>query len=140
VLRVLLDTNQLVSSLLSARGLQRGLIDAWRNRDFVLVLAPGQVEEVGEVLSRPKIARRYAIPAADREAFLDLLRNEGIPLPSAARPRVCRDPDDDILRGCAAAGRADYLVTGDEDLLSVRTFQGVAVVSARIFLSLLTSL
>ena len=140
MLRVLLDTNQLVSSLLSSRGLQKGLIDAWRNRDFVLVLAPGQVEEVGEVLSRPKIAKKYAIPAADREEFLDLLRSEGIPLPSAARPGVCRDPDDDILLGCAAAGGADYLVTGDEDLLSVRTFKDVTVVSARIFLSVLRSL
>jgi putative PIN family toxin of toxin-antitoxin system len=140
VVRVLLDTNQLVSSLLSSRGLQSGLIDAWRRRDFVLVLAPAQIEEVEEVLSRPKIARKYAIPAADREAFLELLRTEAVPLASAARPNVCRDPDDDFLLGCAAAGGADYLVTGDEDLLTIRTFRGVAVVSARIFLSMLPSL
>lgn len=137
MVRVLLDTNQLVSSLLSSRGLQRGLIDAWRRRDFILMLAPGQVEEVGEVLSRPKIARKYAIPASDRHEFLELLRAEGIPLPSAPRPHLCRDPDDDVLLGCASAGNVDYLVTGDEDLLSVKAFRGIAVVSARDFISLL---
>jgi predicted nucleic acid-binding protein len=50
VLKALPDTNQLVSSLLSTRGLQRQLIDAWRGRAFLLMLVPGQVEEVAEVL------------------------------------------------------------------------------------------
>jgi hypothetical protein len=44
-------------------------------------MVPGQVEEVAEVLSRPKIARKYRILAADRQALLQLLRNEAILLP-----------------------------------------------------------
>jgi putative PIN family toxin of toxin-antitoxin system len=136
VVRVLLDTNQLVSSLLSARGLQRGLIDAWRRRDFILMLAPGQIEEVGEVLSRPKIAKKYAISAEDREMFLNLLRSDAIPLPSMPRPHICRDPDDDFLLGCAAAGGVDYLISGDQDLLSLGSFQGVVLLTAREYLSL----
>jgi hypothetical protein len=55
--------------------------DAWRQRAFVLGMVPGQVEEVAEVLSRPKIAREYRILAADRQALLQLLRNEAILLP-----------------------------------------------------------
>jgi len=45
VLSALLDTNQLVSSLLSAHGLQSQLVDAWRRRAFVLFLAPGQIDD-----------------------------------------------------------------------------------------------
>ena len=59
MVKALLDTNQLVSSLLNARGLQRQLVDAWRRRAFMLLMGPGQVEEVGEVLARPKIAKKY---------------------------------------------------------------------------------
>ncbi len=139
MLKALPDTNQLVSSLLSARGLQRQLIDAWRNRAFVLLLAPGQIEEVGEVLSRPKIASKYRIVPGDRQAFLELLSAEALLLPHGQAPGVCRDPDDDYLLGCAAAGGADYLVTGDDDLLTVRQFRDVVIVDARAFLAVLSA-
>lgn len=131
MLKVVLDTNQLVSSLLSTRGLQRQLIDAWRQRAFLLLLVPGQIDEVAEILSRPKIKKRYRIDPRDREAFLQLLRLDTVLLPHMTAPGVCRDPDDDYLLGCAAAGRADYLVTGDEDLLSIGRYRDVAILSAR---------
>lgn len=138
MLKVVLDTNQLVSSLLSAHGLQRRLIDAWRQREFLLCLVPRQIDEVREVLSRPKIARKYRIDPKDRDAFLQLLRLDAILLPQARPAGVCRDPEDDDLVACAAAGGADYLVTGDEDLLAVARHQGVAILSARDFLATLT--
>jgi putative PIN family toxin of toxin-antitoxin system len=139
VLRVLLDTNQLISSLVSTRGPQRELVDAWRRRAFLLLLTAEQLEEVREVLGRPKIARKYRISPADRQAFLDLLRAEVILLPDEPAPGVCRDPDDDHLLGCAAAGGVEYLVTGDRDLLSVRRFRETSIVDARAFLGLLST-
>jgi len=120
VLKALLDTNQLVSSLLAPEGLQQRLVDAWRARAFVLLMVPGQVEEVGEVLVRPKIERKYRLTPGDRHALLELLRAEAVLLANEPAPGVCRDPDDDYLLGCAASGGADYLVTGDDDLLTVR--------------------
>jgi len=137
VLKVVLDTNQLVSSLLSTRGLQRQLIDAWRQRAFLLLLVPGQIDELAEILSRPKIKKRYRIDPRDREAFLQLLRLDTVLLPHMTAPGVCRDPDDDYLLGCAAAGRADYLVTGDEDLLSIGRYRDVTILSARDFLAII---
>jgi len=137
VLKVVLDTNQLVSSLLSTRGLQRQLIDAWRQRAFLLLLVPGQIDELAEILSRPKIKKRYRIDPRDREAFLQLFRLDTVLLPHMTAPGVCRDPDDDYLLGCAAAGRADYLVTGDEDLLSIGRYRDVTILSARDFLAII---
>ena len=137
MLKVVLDTNQLVSSLLSTRGLQRQLIDAWRQRAFLLLLVPGQIDELAEILSRPKIKKRYRIDPRDREAFLQLLRLDTVLLPHMTAPGVCRDPDDDYLLGCAAAGRADYLVTGDEDLLSIGRYRDVTILSARDFLAII---
>jgi putative PIN family toxin of toxin-antitoxin system len=134
-----LDVNQLVSSLLSTRGLQRQLIDAWRQRAFLLLLAPGQIDEVAEILARPKIRKKYRILPEDREAFQQLLRADALLLPLAAAPKVCRDPDDDYLLGCAAAGNANYLVTGDQDLLVIGSYRGVAIVTAREFLALLST-
>lgn len=137
MLRVVLDTNQLVSSLLTARGLQRRLVDEWRKRSFLLLVGPEQIEELGEVLGRPKIARKYRVSAADRSGLIELLRSEAILLPGSKAPGVCRDPDDDRLLGSAAAGGADYLVTGDEDLLSVGRFGAVEILDARSFFAVL---
>ncbi|MGH3373009.1 MAG: putative toxin-antitoxin system toxin component, PIN family [Nocardioidaceae bacterium] len=139
MLKVLLDTNQLVSSLLSTRGPQRQLIDAWRQRAFALLTTPGQLEEVAEVLNRPKIARKYFLSPADQGAFIELLRTEAIRLTDERAPGICRDPDDDSLLGCAAAGGVDYLVTGDADLLSVGRYRAVSIVDARHFLGLLSA-
>ena len=136
--RALVDTNQLVSSLLSAHGHQGQLVDAWRRRAFVLLLAPGQIDEVTDVLARPKIAKKYRVSEGDRRAFIDLLRAEAILAPHELRPGVCRDPDDDYLLGCAAAAEAEYLVSGNADLLVIGHYQGVTIVEARHFLSLLS--
>ncbi len=139
VLRVLLDTNQLVSSLLSTEGLQARLVDGWRRRDFILCLAPKQLEEITDVLARPKIAKKYRISSEERHALLELLRTDAILLPEAPAPGVCRDPVDDAILGCAAAGSVDHLVTGDGDLLELCRYQGVTIVTAREFLTVMAS-
>ena len=102
-------------------------------------MGPGQVEELGEVLARPKIARKYRVTAGERFALLDLLRSESVAAPHAPLPGVSRDPDDDYLLGCAEAGGADYLVTGDDDLLSVGRYRAVVIVDARTFLGVLST-
>lgn len=53
-------------------------------------------------------------------------------------PGVCRDPDDDHLLASAEAGRADYLVTGDEDLLAIGHYRNLTIISAREFLTILS--
>ncbi len=90
-----------------------------------------------EVLGRPKISRKYRIAPADQQAFVELLRSEAVLLPDEPTPGVCRDPDDDHLLGCAAAGAVEYLVTGDADLLSIGQFRGTSILAARAFLELL---
>jgi uncharacterized protein len=137
VLKVLLDTNQLVSSLLSTQGIQGRIVDEWRRRAFQLFVVPGQVDEVAEVLSRPKIATKYSVAASDRQALLALIHIEAVVLPDAPPPGVCRDPDDHLL-GCAAARQLDYIVTGDNALIDVGEYQGVAIVDGRQFLDLLS--
>ena len=57
----------------------------------------------------------------------------------SSRCQACRDPDDDYLLGCAAAGGMEYLVTGDDDLPSVGQYREVAIVDARHFLAVLAA-
>ncbi len=87
-------------------------------------------------LDRPEIAEKYRITPADRDTFLHLLDHDAIPLPHHAAAGVCRDPDDYYLLGCAAHARIEYLVTGDDDLLKLKRFEIVVILTARDFLTI----
>jgi putative PIN family toxin of toxin-antitoxin system len=69
---------------------------------------------------------------------LVLLRRRSVLVSPTIRLAQSRDPADDKFLECAVAGAADYLVTGDEDLLAVGRYQGLAIVTAREFLAILS--
>jgi putative PIN family toxin of toxin-antitoxin system len=117
VARVVLDPGVIVSGLLHPDGPPGRLLDAWVDGEFDLVVSPHLIEELAEVLSRPKLASRL-----DGAAVSDVLRllPEAATMASDGPPApVCRDPDDDYLVALALA-TGSLLVSGDKDLLAVQ--------------------
>ena len=118
--RAVLDTNVLVSALISPGGPSAALLLELRAGAFELVVSPLLLSELREVLGRPKF-RRYATEA-EAAAYADLIRHEATvlddPAPSA-RP-FSADPDDEYLVDLARAAAADALVSGDAHLLVLR--------------------
>lgn len=116
-MRAVLDTNVLVSSLLSTRGAPSRLLVAWLEGAFELIVSPILVAEVGKVAGYPKIARRIDARAA--QDFLELLSRATL-VDDALRPPPVRaaDPADDYLIGLAAEQTA-VLVSGDRHLLQL---------------------
>jgi len=129
--RVVLDTNQIVSGLLARHGAQAELLDAWRDRRFLLLTSHFLLSEVEEVLSRPVLRQKYHLQKEQIERFLTLLRMDSLQVPGGVRLQVCRDPDDDLILGCAVEGQADFLVTGDQDLLVLREYRSIRILTAR---------
>ena len=83
------------------------------------------------------VTRRHKIGPATRvalEAYVDLCE---FVKPEPLDERVCRDEDDDVVLATALAGKADVIVTGDEDLLVLKKFRGIEILSPRQFLKLL---
>jgi len=118
--RAVLDTNVLVSALISPGGGSARLLLELRSGAFELVVSPLLLAELGEVLRRDRF-RRYVLEA-EADAYVGLIRSEGIlhpdPEPSA-RP-LSADPDDEYLIDLARDALADALVTGDAHLLELR--------------------
>ena len=118
-LRVVIDTNVLVSALVFKSGALAALREAWQSGDCVPVVSRATTEELLTVLRYPK----FALGAVERESILIayLPYCETLPDP---RTRVklpqCRDEDDQIFLLLAVAGKVDALITGDRDLLALR--------------------
>ncbi|AWJ83767.1 putative toxin-antitoxin system toxin component, PIN family [Azospirillum sp. TSH58] len=121
--RVVLDTNILVGyALLGAEVPRRSLaiqrsVEAVRARGSAFV-SDATLAELREVLMRPDFDRYR--PAGERAAFLAAFAAEARRVEPAPVERLCRDPDDDMFLAVALAADADWLVTVDRQLLSVR--------------------
>jgi putative PIN family toxin of toxin-antitoxin system len=121
-MRVVLDTNVLLSGLMAPKGVPGRIVAAWIDAQFELVTSVGQVDEVARAMAYPKIRRRLRWDEERIESFIKQLhvRAEVIDLGSTAA-EVPRDPKDSPVLAPLVAAKADLLVTGDDDLLALRS-------------------
>jgi len=136
MLRVVLDSNIFVSSLLTRQGPAAQLLDLWQERRFLLLLAEPILAEIEEVLNRPHLQTKYHLTAKDTAQLMTLLRREAllIPLLSDTSGTIPDDPSDEKFLACAVDGMADYIVSGDKHLLALGAYQGIPIVGLRAFL------
>jgi putative PIN family toxin of toxin-antitoxin system len=129
--RVVLDTNILVSGLLG--GTATEVIRKWRAGAFDLILSEEIIAEYTAVLIRPKFGlARWVI-----EELLGYIREKAEwVVPSGEIAAVARDPSDNMFLEAAVSGRADWIVSGDNDLLHIGEFEGIPIISAGAFLPL----
>jgi putative PIN family toxin of toxin-antitoxin system len=128
--RVVFDTNVLYAAF-AAKGFCEELIDEAAGA-CELIWSDTLREEFESIL-----ARRHEIGPAARvalAAYVDLCE---FVEPKPLSERICRDADDDVVLATALAGKADVIVTGDEDLLVLRKIRGIKILSPRQFLELL---
>jgi uncharacterized protein len=109
LLRLVLDTNIIVSAALKPGGLQRTVLLLALTEPARLYITDAILAEYREVLARPELNIRKGL----RQQLLQLLRNRAHRVSPTRRLRVAPDPDDNVFLECADAARADYLVTGN---------------------------
>jgi len=137
-MKAVLDANVFVSALINTRGTPRQIIDLWREEAFELLISAAIVDEIGRVLRYPKIAALHKLTDPELQAFLTMLREEGLMVESAERLAVSPDEPDNRYIECATAGGADYLVTGDKQhLLPIGEYRGTRIVAPATFLAAL---
>lgn len=128
-MRLVLDTNVLVSALLLPQSRPAQLIHLWIEGRLTLLTAETQIDEVGRVTRYPKIRERLKPALAGR--LVNQLRNQAVMITTLPTVDASPDPADNFLLSIAAGGKADGLVTGDKrDLLSLKKFGGTRIVTA----------
>lgn len=135
-MRVVLDTNILLSALITPDGISSRIVDAWFEDRFELLTHAVQLDELRGVTRRDRIQTRFR--PAEAGKLINRLYASAVFV--VRLPRVARsdDPGDDFLLAMCEGGGADYLVTGDKTgLLALARHGRSAILAARDFLNLL---
>jgi putative PIN family toxin of toxin-antitoxin system len=129
--RIVLDTNVVLSALLW-RGTPYRLLDAIRNRSEArLFTSPALLDELADVLTRPSATKRLAVVGKTaREVLADYVDAVEVVEPEHVPRVVPADADDDQVIAAAVAAGADWIVSGDADLLSMGSYQGIPIMTA----------
>ncbi|WP_035990706.1 putative toxin-antitoxin system toxin component, PIN family [Leptolyngbya sp. KIOST-1] len=130
-LRVVVDTNTLVSGVLIAASVPDLAVQRARALG-ILLFSTATFDELSQVIFRPKFDRYVSTNV--RAEFIARIAETSEQINITEKIVVCRDPKDDQFIEVAINGNADWLITGDQDLLILRSFRGVEIVSPAQFL------
>lgn len=123
----MVDANTLASGALSHAGSPAGaILDAWREREFVLAVSKDILSELSRTLAKPYFVARF--PPEDATAFIDLLAGLAvvITVPGTVSG-VASHPEDDRILECAAEAEAQVLVTGDLQLQQLVEYRSIPI-------------
>jgi putative PIN family toxin of toxin-antitoxin system len=134
-MRVVLDTNILLSALMVQTGNPAAIYRAWQEGRFTLLTCAEHLDELRATLRKPAIAQR--IKPYKASGLVNEIKELAEMVDALPRVRPSPDPSDDFLLALSEAGRADYLVTGDKGgLLALKQHKGTRIVTARAFAAL----
>jgi putative PIN family toxin of toxin-antitoxin system len=130
-LRLVIDTNIVVSAALKPEGLQRTVFLLAITKPARLYVTESILEEYSSVLARPEFKIRRGL----RQQLLQLIKNHALRVTPSRALQVAKDPDDDKFLECADAARADYLITGNQRHFP-RYWKQTKVITSREFIGI----
>ncbi len=135
-MRAVLDTNVFISFLLTRGETITRILDGWEDEAFTVLISPQLLAELRRVLEYPHLKAR--IKPAEARALLNLLETDAL-LVSGTYSTIgaTPDPKDDMIVACAVEGKADYIVSGDPHLLTLKQYEEVHIVSPAEFTQIL---
>jgi len=134
MIRAVIDTNILIRALIKPRGTVGPILTLLRAGVYELITSEPLLEELIAKLALPRIRNKYHLTDEDIGTFLAFIMLRGRIVHPERTINVCRDPRDDMVLEAAVAGGADYIVTGDDDLLVLGEFEGIEITGPRAFL------
>jgi len=137
-MKVVLDTNVLVSAFLRSQGKPAQILA--QDSNFELLLSENILAELTDVLNRPRIHKKQTISQEKLDEYLETLRiNSTLITVIEVENLIPQDPPDNLVLACAVEGAADYLVSGNLHLLNLKQHRGIKIVTPNQFLKILAS-
>ena len=138
MLKLVLDTNQFVSSLIVKKGVPAQLLQAWYDHLFIMITSREILKEIERVLHYPRIFQKYHLTEENVKALVAIIEHEAIVLSDTPTINIIKeDPTDNKVLSCALEARANYIISGDRHLLGLRQYQDISIVTPREFLDII---
>ncbi len=140
-MRAVIDTNVWVSAVLNPHGAPALVMEAFRKAQFLVVVSQPLLDELWQVLMRPRLMRRMSYHPDLVQELMNLLKARAVWVEIQGEINLCRDPHDNMFLETAIKGGAEYLVTRDDDLkrdlelIQKMAEFGIQVVSVQQFLN-----
>ncbi|MBI5875352.1 MAG: putative toxin-antitoxin system toxin component, PIN family [Deltaproteobacteria bacterium] len=116
MIKAVIDTNIWVSALINPFGYPAAIRKHFENAEFISVISEPILDEIADVLSRPRIRNKYDIASKDIQELLILIDERAENVLLSGDVDICRDKDDNLIIETAIKGNADYIVTRDDDV------------------------
>ncbi|MGA7578077.1 MAG: putative toxin-antitoxin system toxin component, PIN family [Desulfobaccales bacterium] len=140
MIRVVLDTNVLVSALLTPGNPPAKILEMALEGHLRIIISPAIIREIGLVFRHPRLKKtmeRHHLSSQEvEEAIFKILKVATITPGEALTQGVSRDPADDQVLWCAVEGRADFIISGDQDLTVLESYEGIRILEPAVFLRL----
>lgn len=139
-MEAVLDTNVVVSALISPKGPPAEIIRAWRAHSFTWVTSQPLIDELERTLRYPRLKRYLAWTDTDLKEFLALIRRQArVVSPSRTLEVIEEDPDDNRVLEAAVEGQAGYIVSGDRHLLQLGKHGDIRIVTPARFAAIIAT-
>ncbi len=138
-MRVVVDTNVVVSAHIAPAGSPGEVLVRWGMREFQLLVSEAILAEYEELLRRPRIVARHRLSDTDVTSVIDDFMLLAVRVDVTSQLNVVlTDPTDNKFIECAVDGSAQYIVSGDHHLLELGEYRGIQILPPEAFLILLT--
>src|SRR5260221_5242128 len=138
-MRVVIDTNLFISGIFW-QGSPARVYDAAVNGKFTLILTEALIDELHRVLSYEKFESRLLALGRTAAQITELVRSLAeLVEPADVPPNATRDAKDRVVLACAVGGKADFIVSGDKDLLTLGAYEGISILDSAHFLERLST-
>lgn len=136
-MKIVLDTNQLISAILTPDGKPAIILDEVLAGTLTLVISPKIIYEAEKVLSYPKLVKllkKRDVSPENIKVLLDKILAIGVmTYDSLHLDVISDDPSDNIILACAVEGEADFIISGDHHLTDLKTYQGIIIIDPATF-------
>lgn len=132
-IKVIVDINIFISALIGSKNCKE-IYNLFKSDKFDILISPDLFDEYKRVTTWGKFKKFINEELCKK--LLNLIRNDSEKVLPKENVSVCRDPKDNIVLECAMAGKPDFIVTGDKDLLSLKKFKSISIISPKEFVRL----
>ena len=140
MIHAVLDTNTLVSAVINIPfSVSQEIYQNFIDKHFVLVVSPSLLAELEDVLKRERVTKFHKRSDEKLQEILSQLSELSYFVPGNTKVEIVRDPADNKIISAALEGKADYIMSRDRDLLDLKEYQGIQIVTTEEFMGILRS-